>query len=831
MSHNIFYDVRNAITKIHQYDVTTTVKGEELDIELKEINDACNNLKAQLPELRKKKYELDSYSEDASMKKQMAKRTINHKVAIVTCLDAEAGRLDLELAKQEEEAQCCLDATEEDPISDMVESFKGLKVEKETELDDVCMGCNKVKVQIEEVKESLKCLQSKGVEVDGMKEELGGKSTKVQSLVSIKEQNKKKIDENLSKKASMSGELQFSGEKFERIQKELHQVDLSVRNMQNAEAQISKEISCRSNEITDDQGKFVQAENMFNQKLAEIQRMEKENLSLADVINELRVQAAGLDPKKIEFEELSNVSIALKEEIEQLQHIEQEKLKLENDMQNIIKEQAEKEEKFAELNERKKYLLSIESQVENYEKELVNLNQNLHKVTEENNELLALLQSMDIKQDEYKITIMNADRSFSNLNIEIEALDKEIEEVEEYIKEIPNVEEAIAIRKMKVNEFENEITLLNKHVSQVTSKVQEEGSIESDHIMKEINNYEHETNLLLAKQNDLELKKLQNEETHGLNIKSIKNERESKINNTVESGIKSIEEKLKQLQDSRRKEMKNKDGKSGSQTKNTGNQKGSILKGIIGAKINKKPSVNAKDDGIKTQSSEKVEIAKPSQTKEKEGKINESVKEAEAMETSDSDSDPFGMAESSESESEKTVNTSKRNPPVHSCIDSKSTSTQDKTGSTNPNTPSRFRRFLNTKSNTSSQAKSTKDKPSSALLTDKSSISESKPPSSGSLKKSLTSPASQDVSQKLNDNALVSNPKTPGSSRVRKTLQTSSNSSKIIPSNHNSTVSVGATKAASNDAKGSVSKINENALSGAKTPGRREKKTLITKRQ
>merc|ERR1712156_1074599 len=156
-----------------------------------------------------------------------------------------------------------------------------------------------------------------------------------------------------------------------------------------------------------------------------------------------------------------------------------------------------------------------------------------------------------------------------------------------------------------------------------TSKVQEEGSIESDHIMKEINNYEHETNLLLAKQNDLELKKLQNEETHGLNIKSIKNERESKINNTVESGIRNIEEKLKQLQDSRRKEMKIKNGKSGSQTKNAGNKKESILKSIINSKINKKPVDNAKDDGMKTQSQEKVEIAKPPQIDGKEGKINE----------------------------------------------------------------------------------------------------------------------------------------------------------------------------------------------------------------
>merc|ERR1712020_4169 len=129
------------------------------------------------------------------------------------------------------------------------------------------------------------------------------------------------------------------------------------------------------------------------------------------------------------------------------------------------------------------------------------------------------------------------------------------------------------------------------------------------------------------------------------------------------------------------------------------------------------------------------------------------------------------------------------------------------------------RRFLSTKSNltqpkntlkTSGQAKSIKDKPSSALSTDKSSISESKTPSSGSLKKSLTSPSSQDVSQKLNDNS-----KTPGSSRVRKTLQTTSNSSKITPSIHNSTVSEGGMKTAWNDAKGSVLKINENALSGA----------------
>merc|ERR1712133_309068 len=139
------------------------------------------------------------------------------------------------------------------------------------------------------------------------------------------------------------------------------------------------------------------------------------------------------------------------------------------------------------------------------------------------------------------------------------------------------------------NAFVNEIQLLGNHESHVNSTIQAQGGMEGDRIINDINQCEHETNQLLAHQNDLDLKKIQNEETFNINLNSIKDQREAEINQAVESGIQNIDAKLKESLESRRKEMKSKLTTS---LPNSGkDKKESSLKSIISSKIAKKPQI------------------------------------------------------------------------------------------------------------------------------------------------------------------------------------------------------------------------------------------------
>jgi len=843
MSHNIFYDVRYAIQKIHQYDVTTAVKGEELDNELKEVNEACSNLRAQIPELRKKKYESESFLEEANMKMQMAKRAINHKIAIVSCLEAETERLDQELTKQEEEAQCYLDATKEDPISNIIESFKGMKVEKETELDDVCSESNKLKNLNGELEESIKGLKSKDILVQSIKADLETKCSNHQCLLNARILNKRNMDEMMTGKANMSGELQFMADKFEEMQKAVNQVKASVLSMRNAEDQVSKDITSRSDDLAQDHHKYDESQISYNQKLMEVKALENEQTSLHGIIDELKSKATEVNPKKKEFSEISDLSDQLKEKVAHCQLIEQDVLNLKNRIGMVSLEQEDKDLKYDELNQKIKLLLNIETEVAKNTEDLSNLTDNRKVIREESNEISVMLEDLDMRIDECKQSLLDKDQYSSNITVQIDSLDKEIDEIVECVKEIAPLEEEISIRKEKMNAFENEIQLLGNHESHVNSTIQEQGGMEADRIMNDINQCEHETNQLLANQNDLDLKKIQNEETFNSNLKSIKDQREDEINQAVETGIQNIEAKLKENLESRRKEMK---PKLTTNLPNGGkDKKESSLKSIISSKIAKKPQIT-NELPVKTSKAADAKVNKSLKTTSIESpKANDiKVSEKKDIETSkykdmetDSDSDPFEMSDASQSEPECSKPIIERKPPVHSCIDSNK-SPLSESGPSNPNTPSRFKRFLNTKSNSSDKSKMP-SKESSISKQGQSTINgSSKPTSPGSITKTSGSGRVRKILMPQTSKPSQSNehtssmPKTPGSVRVRKTLQTTSNGVSSKLSKINSMGFSGTRNdVPSHSLEGKIPEAKENMSSDPKTPGsRREKKILVTKR-
>jgi len=845
MSHNIFYDVRYAIQKIHQYDVTTAVKGEELDNELKEVNEACSNLRVQIPELRKKKYESESFMEEANMKMQMAKRAINHKIAIVSCLEAETERLDQEFTKQEEEAQCYLDATMEDPMSNIIECFKGMKVEKETELDDVCSESNKLKNLNKELEESMKGLKSKDILVQSIKADLQTKSSNHRCLLNARILNKKKMDEMMTGKANMSGELQFMADKYEEMQGTVNQVKASVQSMRNAEDQISKDITSRSADLAQDHNKYDESQISYNQKLMEVKALENEETSLRCVIDELNCKAREINPKKKEFSEISDLSDQLKEKVEYCQLIEQDVLKLKDKIGVVSLEQADKDLKYDELNQKIETLLNIEAEVAKNKEDLSNLNDARNVICEESNEISVMLENFDVRINECKQSLSDADQSSSNIAVQIDSLDKEINEIVECVKEIAPLEEEISIRKEKMNAFVNEIQLLGNHESHVNSTIQAQGGMEAERIMTDINQCEHETNQLLAHQNDLDLKKIQNEETFNINLKSIKDQREAEINQAVETGIQNIDAKLKENLESRRKEMKSKLTTS---LPNSGkDKKESSLKSIISSRIAKKPQITNElpvkpskaGDAEEKSLIKSTSIETPAKANDIKVSEEKEIKTSKYkdMETSDSDSDPFAMSDASQSEPECPKPTNERKPPVHSCIDAKKSPLSDKSGPSNPNTPSRFKRFLNTKSNSSDKSKMP-SKESSVSKQGQSTINEAsnatspgtnpKNSGSGRVKKMLL-PQTAKSSESIENTSI---PKTPGSIRVRKTLQTTANGVSSKLSNISSVGLSGTrTNVPSQSLEGKLPQAKENMSSVPKTPGsKREKKILITKR-
>jgi len=567
-------------------------------------------------------------------------------------------------------------------------------------------------------------------------------------------------------------------------------------------------------------------------KLMEVKALENEQTSLHGVIDELKGKASEINPKKKQFYEISVLSDQLKEEVEYFQIIEQDVLKLKDKIGIVRLEQTDKDLKYEELNQNIKDLHNIEAEVAKNTEDLSNLNDNRKVICEESNEISVTLKDLDVRIDECKQSLLDTDQSSTNITVQIDSLDKEIDEIVECVKEITPLEEEISIRKEKMNAFENEIQLLGNHESHVNSTIQAQGGMEGDRIINDINQCEHETNQLLAHQNDLDLKKIQNEETFNINLNSIKDQREAEINQAVESGIQNIDAKLKESLESKRKEMKSKLTTS---LPNGGkDKKESSLKSIISSKIAKKPQIT-NEPHVKASKAADVNENK-SLTKttsiETPKAIDSKVSEEKEIETSkykdmetDSDSDPFAMSDASQSEAECLKPTNERKPPVHSCIDSKKSPLADKPGPSNPNTPSRFKRFLNTKSNSCEKSKMP-SKDSSISKQAQSKINEApkatspgtivKTSGSGRVKKVLI-PQMAKPSQSIE---VTSVPKTPGSTRVRKTLQTTANG-----------VSSKLTNISSMGLSGSRPEAKENMSTVHKTPGsKREKKILITKR-
>lgn len=242
MDYSLFNSVRCAINKIHQYDESTALRGEVLDEELREVNAQNKAMREKVAELKKQRNQNESGFEDAVLRKQIAKRSCEQKIAMVSCLEAEGERLELVLSKQEKEANSYHEATKQDPLSNIIESFKGMQLQKKSKLDELRSACNEKRKNIEQMKADIEEVTKKGSLLEEMKLSLRSKEANLATSVKINAENQLKIKELVSSTASMSGELQFVKEKLGELQVNVVQLKSSTNADKEKEMEILQEI-------------------------------------------------------------------------------------------------------------------------------------------------------------------------------------------------------------------------------------------------------------------------------------------------------------------------------------------------------------------------------------------------------------------------------------------------------------------------------------------------------------------------------------------------------------------------------------------------------------
>jgi len=442
----------------------------------------------------------------------------------------------------------------------------------------------------------------------------------------------------------------------------------------------------------------------------------------------------------------------------------------------------------------------------------------------ENDQITSTLEDIDINMEGSKSALIQLNDALSESATLISSKDTEISEKLVTLEQLVLVQEMIDNQKLKLGELDNEILRLGEHENHVKSEIQDQGKVESDRMEKEISEAQSNIDDIKKHIENLEIKKLQDEESFNSKVNAIKNQRNETISKAVERGIQEIDVKLKRTDESHRANVANSVSKRNelSLTSKSGiiKKKGSEMsqekyQNSTAASEEAKPPSVPKETDVDMQVDKSInELSiseKGSVTKGKDSDMAES-------EVTDSDSDPFAMSDESEDSKDEnlapnTSNTSvRRSPAIHSCIDQEPKHNLSMNGTkvipSNSTTPGRSKRFLATKA----QSKSALGRP--------------QPTSSNLTKTSHTSPA-------------VTNPTTPSSNRTKRVLVASSKPSKAPEPNQ--TMATSATPSRTKRVLLSTPKPNylsgassadEDVLKNPVTPGSRKdkKRFLITKK-
>jgi len=557
MEYSIFNTVRSCINKIHQYDESTSLRGEVLDGDLKETGQTCKAHKEKLSELRKQRNEAETALEDASLKKQIAKRSLCQKGPFTSCLEAEAKRLDAQLTQQEGETQRYFDATKEGKISELIESFKGIQLEKETKFDEVRFACDNKRKLIAQMEADI---QEEGLlnesKLKVMKENLTSKETCFATASNINRKNQIKLKELSSSNANTSGELQFLEEKRSEHHEKVIQIKSSLKVGQDKKDQLLIERKEQEDRHTISLERYKGMEATFEEKMYESRKIVDDIQNLKITLDALKQAKHELGIKKNELTEISNTAMELEKKVQMLQNVEEDKIRISQETQNMKSERDEEENLLNISLEKLHYLAKVKEEVVNDQEKLSVLTKDWKDLLLENNNLSSESENLDIKIERSNASISSLNNAVLDSAMVIANKDTEISDKQLDLEQFMVVQGMIENQNQKIGELDNEILRLAEHENHVMSEIQEQGKVASDRMEKEIAEAQKSIEEIQERIQTIEFKGIHDEETHDMKVTVVKNQRNENISNAVEMGIKEIDIKLKKMDEAQRKLFK-----------------------------------------------------------------------------------------------------------------------------------------------------------------------------------------------------------------------------------------------------------------------------------
>lgn len=452
--------------------------------------------------------------------------------------------------------------------------------------------------------------------------------------------------------------------------------------------------------------KYAIMESTYENKMFDKKKIIDEIQSIQDTLDGLKQAKSELDLKEKEFSEISDMATQLQRSIEVQKIVESDMLRVSAEVETLENEQNEKESSLRAAREKFDYLQKIK-EVTRKDKEQLNDLQNCWEGLSNNtNELSLQIDTINTGIHECNTRLENLDTERSKVEEMIAYKDTEISGLKMKLEQIPEVQEKIETQVQKLEEYVNEIMKLEEHENNVITEIQEQGKVESDRMEQEISESYRNIEELRTRHEDLNIKRIHDEESFSLKIADVKNQRNEYISHAVEKGIQEIDIKHKKMDESVRKARR--------QVAENVASKKSILKG----KENTRSPVNMKISDLKVSENKPeavvsnvktTDVTQPESTDLKSTDMTPTKanilqkKDNTLSETDESDSDPFAMSNSSQSDEEKPVQTTLHTPAKHTFVGE-----QNRLGNNaqvlTPNTSARKKRFLVTQRGASNAA-------------------------------------------------------------------------------------------------------------------------------